>query len=53
MSMLIRGKEVILRYPSTSVMKMVRVLSLGDDEDCALSLNVLKGILGKCSKGRA
>lgn len=45
--MLIRGKEVMLHYPSASIMEMVSVLSLGDDEVCALSLNVLKGILGE------
>lgn len=41
--------QVMLHYPRTSIMKMVRVLNLGryqhagNDEVCALSLNVLKG----------
>lgn len=47
--MLIQGKDVMLHYPSTSLMKMVRALNLGryqhtgNDEVCALSLNGLKG----------
>lgn len=49
-SMLIQGKDVRLRYPSTSLMKMVRVVNLGRYQHsgnlldvCALFLNVLKG----------
>lgn len=49
-SMPIQGKDVMLHYPSASLMKMARVVNLGRYQHpgnlldvCALSLNVLKG----------